>query len=124
MRGGRKNTLWKRRFCIGVWVNIGRSERIRTSGPCLPKTVLYQAELHSDRRRGIRPRPLLFQGSIVLVFPSYRAPQELANPWNCPGFKPRARAQNRSVFRRAWTAFAQDDVNARCNDYARTNGSP
>ena len=25
----------------------GRSERIRTSGPCLPKTVLYQAELHS-----------------------------------------------------------------------------
>jgi hypothetical protein len=30
------------------WMN-GRSERIRTSGPCLPKTVLYQAELHSDR---------------------------------------------------------------------------
>ena len=27
----------------------GRSERIRTSGPCLPKTVLYQAELHSER---------------------------------------------------------------------------
>ena len=25
----------------------GRSGRIRTSGPCLPKTVLYQAELHS-----------------------------------------------------------------------------
>ena len=30
------------------WGN-GRSERIRTSGPCLPKTVLYQAELHSGR---------------------------------------------------------------------------
>ena len=30
---------------------IGRSERIRTSGPCLPKTVLYQAELHSDAGR-------------------------------------------------------------------------
>jgi hypothetical protein len=27
----------------------GRSERIRTSGPCVPNTVLYQAELHSDR---------------------------------------------------------------------------
>lgn len=26
---------------------FGRSERIRTSGPCLPKAVLYQAELHS-----------------------------------------------------------------------------
>ena len=28
---------------------LGRSERIRTSGPCVPNTVLYQAELHSDR---------------------------------------------------------------------------
>ena len=28
--------------------NYGRSERIRTSGPCVPNTVLYQAELHSD----------------------------------------------------------------------------
>lgn len=27
---------------------IGRSERIRTSGPCVPNTVLYQAELHSE----------------------------------------------------------------------------
>ena len=27
--------------------SAGRSERIRTSDPCLPKTVLYQAELHS-----------------------------------------------------------------------------
>ena len=26
----------------------GRSERIRTSGPCVPNAVLYQAELHSD----------------------------------------------------------------------------
>jgi hypothetical protein len=25
-------------------VKSGRSERIRTSGPCLPKTVLYQRE--------------------------------------------------------------------------------
>ena len=32
---------------------IGRSEWNRTTGPCLPKTVLYQAELHSDRRRYI-----------------------------------------------------------------------
>ena len=33
---------------------VGRSERIRTSGPCVPNTVLYQAELHS----GSRPEPL------------------------------------------------------------------
>ncbi len=32
--------------------SFGRSERIRTSDPCLPKTVLYQAELHSDRAGG------------------------------------------------------------------------
>ena len=33
----------------------GRGERIRTSGPCLPKTVLYQAELLPDRMFGARP---------------------------------------------------------------------
>ena len=31
----------------------GRGERIRTSGPCLPKTVLYQAELHPEIKPGI-----------------------------------------------------------------------
>jgi hypothetical protein len=32
-----------------VETKAGRGERIRTSGPCLPKTVLYQAELLPDR---------------------------------------------------------------------------
>ncbi len=42
-------------FLFGqVLVIIGRSERIRTSGPCVPNTVLYQAELHSGVR-GYRP---------------------------------------------------------------------
>ena len=36
---------------------FGRSERIRTSDPCLPKTVLYQAELHSDRGGVVSLRP-------------------------------------------------------------------
>ena len=27
---------------------VGRSERIRTSGPCVPNAVLYQAELFPD----------------------------------------------------------------------------
>ena len=36
----------KREICAALAL-FGRSERIRTSGPCLPKTVLYQAELHS-----------------------------------------------------------------------------
>ena len=33
---------------------VGRGERIRTSGPCLPKTVLYQAELLPDRNPQMR----------------------------------------------------------------------
>ena len=35
---------------------FGRGERIRTSGPCLPKTVLYQAELLPDRAEILRFR--------------------------------------------------------------------
>src|SRR3954463_14853816 len=33
----------------GSRLKNGRGKRIRTSGPCLPKTVLYQAELFPDR---------------------------------------------------------------------------
>ena len=33
---------------------IGRSERIRTSDPLLPKQVRYQAALRSDRGRGVK----------------------------------------------------------------------
>ena len=41
-------------FCAeGAMAMNGRSERIRTSGPCLPKTVLYQAELHSAPKKGL-----------------------------------------------------------------------
>jgi hypothetical protein len=36
------------RIWLSYWKD-GRGERIRTSGPCLPKTVLYQAELLPDR---------------------------------------------------------------------------
>ena len=42
---------------------IGRSERIRTSGPCVPNTVLYQAELHSDRAAAYKGRPVRRQGA-------------------------------------------------------------
>ena len=34
---------------------IGRSERIRTSDPLLPKQVRYQTALRSDRVRGLAP---------------------------------------------------------------------
>src|SRR5207253_914886 len=63
--------LSRRRWCYAAQsagshehAAAGRGERIRTSGPCLPKTVLYQAELLPDRnppqatrsRREPRPR--------------------------------------------------------------------
>ena len=33
---------------VAIWRRNGQEERIRTSGPRLPKTVLYQAELLPD----------------------------------------------------------------------------
>ena len=54
-------------------IKPGRGKRIRTSGPCLPKAVLYRAELFPDRHL-IRPEPKaeqrfkqesgVFQGAI------------------------------------------------------------
>ncbi len=41
----------RQRRCFSHAEN-GRGERIRTSGPRLPKTVLYQAELLPDRSFG------------------------------------------------------------------------
>ena len=41
--------LLQRRSARKLPLVNGRGERIRTSGPCLPKTVLYQAELLPDR---------------------------------------------------------------------------
>lgn len=35
--------------------SIDRGDWIRTSGPCLPKAVLYQAELHPDYPYGQSP---------------------------------------------------------------------
>ncbi len=35
--------------------DVGRGERIRTSGPCLPKAVLYQAELHPELDSAVTP---------------------------------------------------------------------
>jgi hypothetical protein len=54
----------------------GRGKRIRTSGPCLPKTVLYQAELFPDRSgtetapRGRRApiRGVFWSGKSLLQF--------------------------------------------------------
>ena len=39
--------------CCGIVGNSGRSERIRTSDPLLPKQVRYQTALRSDRGAGV-----------------------------------------------------------------------
>ena len=59
-------TLWSYR------AKTGRGERIWTSGPCLPKTVLYQAELHSDRMGNFitlwtSPRKQMQHGRLCLL---------------------------------------------------------
>ena len=43
--------------------DIGRSERIRTSGPLLPKQVRYQAALHSDTGRVVTTEDAGVQGA-------------------------------------------------------------
>ena len=54
-------------------MEIGRSERIRTSGLWLPKQALYQAELRSDRggdiaaAGGIRKRPYMRAAAVAGV---------------------------------------------------------
>ena len=48
---------------------IGRSERIRTSGPCVPNTVLYQAELHSGQGGAYSPGGALRQGAPTVARP-------------------------------------------------------
>ncbi len=76
---------------------IGRGKRIRTSGPCLPKTVLYQAELFPDRcwtpagaqgrsgpivgdPRGGKPFPCFFAGPPRATWPRRPGPGALAKP--------------------------------------------
>ena len=57
---------------------LGRSGEIRTHDPCLPKTVLYQAELHSDRAGRIRPLRRWLQEGLSAgraCFASTTAPQ-------------------------------------------------
>lgn len=50
LKGVRKSDIYGV-FCMTchcLTLRCGRSERIRTSDPCVPNAVLYQAELHSD----------------------------------------------------------------------------
>ena len=102
----------------------GRGERIRTSGPCLPKTVLYQAELLPDRNpRGDRPsrrepRPRLDRGGLPAAQPAINAPARSANPRHGRIFRAESRAgrersrsarscasrHSRSPSRRGWRA--------------------
>ena len=55
---------------------IGRSERIRTSDPLLPKQVRYQTALRSDRGGGVKPSRRVLQGGEAAIslprVPTYR----------------------------------------------------
>ncbi|MFM1940993.1 MAG: hypothetical protein RLY32_2735 [Pseudomonadota bacterium] len=42
-----------------ILVNLGRGERIRTSGLCVPNAALYQAKLHPEG-------PLIVSGQVCI----------------------------------------------------------
>ena len=66
----------------------GRSERIRTSGPCVPNTVLYQAELHSDtRNRAVSPVGNFWARGYIQSPPARSKPCRLARPRRGPCLK-------------------------------------
>ena len=83
---------------------IGRSERIRTSDPLLPKQVRYQAALRSDLedadklitcllQEGMTPRkadPSEKQRSDIVLFPR----QKQADAGHDAGFRPGPAFQN------------------------------
>ena len=56
---------------IYVIEKIGRGKRIRTSGPCLPKAVLYRAELLSDA----------VEFGVIAGQGAWRNPPALFEPW-------------------------------------------
>lgn len=53
---------------------IGRGDRIRTCDPCLPKAVLYQAELHPDlfSNHQYTNDPFQLQNGLMQLTPLYR----------------------------------------------------
>ena len=61
-----KSPAERLKFSFNFMGIFGRSERIRTSDPLLPKQVRYQAALHSDLAGGI-VRAWLFCKRVIQV---------------------------------------------------------
>ena len=87
----------------GALLVFGRSSRIRTYDPCLPKTVLYQAELHSDRGAANTPARGLWQEPppyFCRVFSRRRFVRpgcfEVVPP-HCPPWRPERRCVSLSI---------------------------
>ena len=69
---------------VGFCEECGRGERIRTSGPCLPKTVLYQAELLPDRSPESED-PARQEGAYRERLPGWQAGNRMAGAGNSDG---------------------------------------
>lgn len=50
----------------------GREKRIRTSGPCLPKAVLYQAELFPDPQPKLAENRRMQAADIIRRFSGFK----------------------------------------------------
>jgi len=62
-------------FCTSNYSgDTGRSERIRTSDPLLPKQVRYQAALRSDLEGRVKPNAGAMQGGAGGYSPGSRGP--------------------------------------------------
>ncbi len=100
---------------LGMMREFGRSERIRTSDPLLPKQVRYQTALRSDRGRGVTPSHSTLQGGSPLILAAFAV---IEHPEPCR--KARAEAdvetaaglKDGAVLGNARLVFAQDDVDA------------
>ena len=96
----------------------GRSERIRTSDPLLPKQVRYQAALRSDREGAGSPRGSGMQGGILhQLAPVAQQALQQAPARGGDRLGRKARTRHRARQRRPQT-FAHQDVEARGDDQA------
>ena len=88
--------------------DFGRSERIRTSDPLLPKQVRYQTALRSDRGGDLRPDRAKCKGAS--------APHPGDKPRQIAGFGAAFVPADGAVLRNLAGAFTQHDIDARCDD--------
>ncbi len=94
---------------------FGRSERIRTSDPLLPKQVRYQTALRSDRLGGLNRLQRFGKAPLRqsrLIAGPFEALQPTGNPRLRCRVHPRSVFQHRTVLADRRRAFTQNNVDS------------